>query len=306
MTVTDYQTPLQMELLWVYEGLDQYLGDVLALRSGLVPADRFREDKATGWGQLRYTTGRNWRSLEDIAVSNYAMGTGESWYFLRRGWDYYGEGALLWMEIDCRLRELSDGKVSFDDFCRAFFGTGDRTAHSVPFEKSEMLSILNGLAAYNWDSLMTIRMAGVSEKLDETPLQVAGYQFGYTFEKPKPLSDGETGAKMRFYDASLGFQLLDDKATIGQIVPGSPADKAGLVTGMSILGVNGKAYSVERFEKAIRDAVTSGEITLLVQHGETLQEKTLKYCDGLRYLTLEPIEGNRRWLDEIAKPRVAK
>jgi len=277
---------------------------VLSLRSGLRPAARFREDQALWWGQLRYTTGRNWRSLEDIAVSNYVMLTGESWYFLRRGLDYYDEAALVWLEIDCRLREMSSGKVSFDDFSRAFFSTGDRTAHSLPFEKSEIISILNGLATYNWDSLMTVRMAGVSEKLDETPLHVAGYRFGYTFEKPKALSDQESIDKKRFYDASLGFRLLDDKATVEQIVPGSPADKAGLVTGMSILGVNGKSYSVERLEKAVRDAITSGQIKLLVQHGESLQEKTIKYRDGLRYLTLEPIEGKRRWFDEIARPLV--
>ena len=306
MTASDYQTPLQMELLWVYEGLDQYLGHVLGLRSGIERLDFFKANEVFWWGQLRNTVGRNWRSLEDVAVSNYAMGTGESWYFLRRGWDYYGEAALVWMEIDCRLREMSNGKVSFDDFCRTFFANGDPATHSVPFERGEIVSVLNGLATFNWDSLLTVRMAGVSEKLDETPLHLAGYRFGYASVKPKPLSDMESIDKMRYYDASLGFRLLDDKATIGQIIPTSPADKAGLVTGMSILGVNGRTYSIERLEKAIRDAVTAGEIRLLVQHGETLQEKTLTYRDGPRYLTLEPVEGKRKWLDEIAKPLVTK
>ena len=45
-----------------------------------------------------------------------------NWNDLRRSQDYYSEGALLWLEVDALLRDLSQGKHSLDDFCKKFLG----------------------------------------------------------------------------------------------------------------------------------------------------------------------------------------
>jgi hypothetical protein len=65
------------------------------------------------------------------------------------------------------------------------------------------------------------------------------------------------------------------------------------------MGVNGKTFSLDRLDKAITDAANTGEIVLLTQHGEALQEQTIYYRDGLRYFSLLPIEGRKNWLDVI-------
>jgi predicted metalloprotease with PDZ domain len=304
MNTPDFQTPMNMELLWVYEGLTKYLGMMLAARSGLMSADYFKQQWALDWGNLRHTAGRQWRPLRDVAVTTQTIwGGSESWSFHRRGADYYSEGALLWLEVDSRIRELSSGKRSLDDFCKSFFGTGDRDAHSISFEKRDMVSALTELADFAWDSLFTERISRTGERLDESPLAAAGYKFAYTTEKPKALSDTESRRECRYFYESVGFAVADEDNRILQVVPGSPADKAGLYTRMNILGVNAKTFSIDRLEKAIRDAVKTGEITLLVQRGESLNQVTLQYQEGLRYLTIVPTNSGRQWLDEIIKPR---
>ena len=42
----NYDKPMTGELLWVYEGLTEYLGDLLPVRSGILSADDYRENLA--------------------------------------------------------------------------------------------------------------------------------------------------------------------------------------------------------------------------------------------------------------------
>ena len=46
MTTPDYQKPMKTDLLWVYQGMTQYWGIVLAARSGLETPEDFREHLA--------------------------------------------------------------------------------------------------------------------------------------------------------------------------------------------------------------------------------------------------------------------
>ena len=43
----------------------------------------------------------------------------------RRGTDFYAEGALIWLDVDTKIRELSHDEHSLDDFCRLFYGIHD-------------------------------------------------------------------------------------------------------------------------------------------------------------------------------------
>ena len=61
-----FNTPMQDDLLWVYEGLTQYYGYVIAARSGLWPAEFAREELALVAATFdRRRPGREWRTLED-------------------------------------------------------------------------------------------------------------------------------------------------------------------------------------------------------------------------------------------------
>ena len=86
----------------------------------------FRERLAYVISHLEYESGRSWRPLADTAISAQILFTArEDYSALRRGIDFYGEGQLVWLEVDTLIRQLSRGTKSIDDFCREFYSGGD-------------------------------------------------------------------------------------------------------------------------------------------------------------------------------------
>jgi predicted metalloprotease with PDZ domain len=303
MYTPDYQTPKDMTMLWAYEGFTDYVGMLLSARSGLIEHDYFLENLAHYWGNLRYKAGRSWRSLRDIEVSTYTVwGGSENWLFHRLSAEYYPEGGMMWLEIDARIREATQGERSLDDLCRSFFGRGDRTIHCIPHTRGDLVSALSDLADLDWDSLFTLRIDGVRESFDETAMNIAGWTFDETDKKPQYLADTETREKNHYFYESLGFSISDEDNTINQIVPESSADQAGLCSGMVLLGVNNRVFSPERLETTITNAENSGPVQILARQGEVLQEYTLEYIGGPRYLCLKPIAGHTNWLEVMIKP----
>ncbi|HEV3316735.1 MAG TPA: M61 family peptidase, partial [Candidatus Angelobacter sp.] len=67
LATPDYQEPMKGDLLWVYEGLTQYLGEILTARSGLWNKQQFMDEAAETAAALDHTPGRSWRPLQDTA-----------------------------------------------------------------------------------------------------------------------------------------------------------------------------------------------------------------------------------------------
>src|SRR5439155_5582443 len=124
------------ELLWVYEGLTTFLGNVLAARSGLFTGAQYRELLALSAAGLERRHGRQWRPLHDTAVAAqtlYGGARGGEWSYERRSTDFYDEGALIWLEADALIRRESGGSRSLDDFCRRFHGPPSGPPRVVPY-----------------------------------------------------------------------------------------------------------------------------------------------------------------------------
>src|SRR5450432_2114982 len=146
-----FDTPMKGDLLWVYEGLTQYLGEILASRSGLRSAEEFRESLAATAAALDTKFGRTWRPLEDTAVAAQVLyEAGSDYGDYRRGVDYYPEGTLIWLEADVMIRQLSKGAKSLDDFCRAFHGGGYGTIETKPYKFEDVVAGVNAVQAYDW------------------------------------------------------------------------------------------------------------------------------------------------------------
>jgi predicted metalloprotease with PDZ domain len=64
----NYDSPMKGELLWVYEGLTEYLGMVLSARSGLASPEDARDHWADVAAWLQTRQGRAWRPLADTAI----------------------------------------------------------------------------------------------------------------------------------------------------------------------------------------------------------------------------------------------
>ena len=124
LATPDYQQPMKDDLLWVYEGLTEYLGDVLTARSGLLtPGAVTRSRWPTRLRSTTHRPGRDWRPLQDTADARRFCTTRRGLVELApRDVDFYEEGELLWLDVDATLRRLTKDQKSMNDFCRVFHG----------------------------------------------------------------------------------------------------------------------------------------------------------------------------------------
>jgi predicted metalloprotease with PDZ domain len=288
MVTTNFHTPEHTKLLWIYEGLTQYLGEVLTVRSGIMTPEENLPVLANTIDFLMHQEGRRWRPLEDTATASWQLRAhSPAWSQLRRGQDYYSEGALLWLEADALIREKSGGHKCLDDFCKKFFAA-DRAKQPivVPYELSEVITDLKEVADVDWNSFVNDRTTKTRDSLNLDFLsQTLGYRLQYDAQPSEILKQREAERKQVAVIDSLGLSASED-GKIGSVIPGLPADKAALASGMIITGVNNRKFSPQRLKDGIADSVTSRKVDLLILDGDTFRNVPLDYSGGPRYLNL--------------------
>ena len=307
----DFATPQQGDLLWVYEGMTQYLGNVLAARSGLKSQEQYRDLLAMSAANLDAKSGREWRSTEDTAISSSILRAPNlAWTNWRRGQDYYQEGELVWLDADTLIRKLTNNTKSLDDFTRVFLGKGGDTGPLiVPYELPEIVAELNQIAPYDWAKFFRERVTDINPRADLEGIERAGYKLVYT-EKATAGEIGLDASRSRRSTAinvwySLGIRLASD-GTITDVRWNSPADKAKLAPGQKIFAVNNAVFSGPPLREAIRDAKGSpNPIRLILQTNQFVSLADIDYHGGERYPALLRIDGAPDYLDEITKPLAA-
>jgi predicted metalloprotease with PDZ domain len=307
----NFESPMKGNLLWVYEGLTEYLGDVLAARSGIESASQYRDALADSAATLDFRPGRTWRDLQDTATAAQTLyGASPQWDNWRRNVDYYPEGELVWLDVDTTIRKLSKGKKTLGDFCAAFLALGgDTPPRVVPYTFDDVVSGLNAVAPYDWAAFLTERL---TSKQDHAPLEGiknGGYQLIYT-DKPNEYTQAEESANgmvNAWWSVGLDAGGGKGEAAFGKIVDvlmGSAADKAGLGPGMEIVAVNGRQFSGELLRNAIADAKGSGAaIELIVSNTGYYKVVHIDYHEGLKYPHLKAVAGAPDLLGDIIKPQ---
>jgi predicted metalloprotease with PDZ domain len=304
----NYESPMKGNLLWVYEGLTQYLGDVLAARSGIETAAQYRDALAHSAATLDFRPGRTWRDLQDTATAAQILyATSNEWDNWRRSVDYYPEGELIWLDVDTTIRKLTTGKKSLNDFLAAFEGLGgDTPPKVVPYTFDDVVSGLNAVVANDWAAFLKERL---TTKADYAPLggiASGGYRIVYT-DRPNDYTqavESAGGATVAWWSigATVGGKG-DDTGKIGDVLVGSPADKAGLAPGMTIVAVNGRQYSGDLLKNALDDAKGgNAPIELIASNTGYYRVISLDYHGGQRYPHLETVPGAPDLLDDILKP----
>jgi len=313
LATPDYQQPMRGDLLWVYEGLTQYLGYVLTARSGLRTPDAQREYLAWVGAYLDHWPGRTWRPLEDTAVAAQILyGTrGEAWTSWRRSTDFYDESLLIWLEADTIIRRESQGRHSLDDFCRRFHGGQSGAPAVVPYIFDDVVAAMNEVAAYDWRGFFTARLNSTSPHAPLGGLEGSGWRLVYTDTLNEHLRSMERVSKLTDVRFSIGVIVKNEKddkddGAILDVIPGTPAALVGIGPGMKLLAINGRKWSPDVLRDALRAAKgSSGPIELRVENAEHYQTYRLDYHDGERYPHLVRDAARTDLLDQILRPRAS-
>lgn len=277
LATPDFNQPMKGELLWVYEGLTQYLGKVLPSRAGLWKPETYRESLAETAASLDNQTGRRWRPLVDTARAvQFTYDSPRTWRNARRRVDYYDEGSLIWLEADVLIREKSGGKLSLDNFLRKFHGGQNSAPEVKPYDLAEVVRTLNEVFPYDWQTFFGDRVYAVQNRAPLSGITNGGWQLVYN-ETPN------TSVRNPGFAYSLGLYVTAAGA-IADINPDLPAYKAGLAPGMVITSVNDVPFSLDVLRAAIRATKTSSApIKVTAVSGATNQNFTIAYTGGERY-----------------------
>lgn len=284
LATPDPQTPMQGEMLWVYEGLTQYYGNVVAARSGLWTPEQYRDNLAQAAAALDHTPGRRWRPLIDTAVAAQLLYEAPAeWSAERRSTDFYNEGWLIWLDADILIRRLSAGQRSLDDFCRRFHGGQTGPPMVKPYTFDDIVTTLNEVAPFDWRSFFTERLDTTGAHAPLGGVQHGGWQLSYDAVPGQRIMDVEAARKQIEMGYSLGLRL-DTDGLISDVLPGMPAWNARLGPGMTVVAVDGKKFSADVLRDAVKAAKASTKpIQLLVNNEDTLVTYSIDYHGGEQY-----------------------
>jgi len=302
LATPNYQDPMLGELLWVYEGMTRYFGDiVLTARSGMRTAEEDREFLAWVAGnQERNRPGRLWRPLVDTAVAVSSIGTAPSEDVpYRRSLDYYDESGLIWLDADTTIRAKTGGKKSMDDFAKLFFGPPSSAPAVKPYTRDDVIAALNAVAPHDWRAFLDERVYRVAPRPPLGALEAAGWRLVYNDAPNWYAALRERTNKVTDTSFSLGMWVKGD-GTITDVVYGSPASNAGLVPKMKITAVNGRKFDADVLREEIRAAKP---IDVFVEQGSFAGRFHIDYSGGERFPHLERIEGKPDVLSEIMRAR---
>ena len=304
LATSNYQKPMVGDLLWVYEGLTEYLGDVLAARCGIWTPEQYKQRLSTIAATYDNRPGRTWRDIQDTATSAQILyGAGGGWDNWRLSVDYYDEGELIWLDVDTTIRKMTGGRKTLNDFVAKFHGLGGNTGPKVvPYTFDDVVAGLNSVVPNDWAAFLRSRLDSHAYQAPLGGLENGGYKLTYS-DKPNSwsaLADAESETFNFWY--SLGLHVRKSGA-VSDVLIGGVADKGGFGPGMKILAVNGRAFTPDVLKAAVHDSKGSGPaVEMIVENTGYYKVIRLDYHGGERYPQLERVQGVPDRLDDILKP----
>jgi predicted metalloprotease with PDZ domain len=304
LATPDYKEPMQDDLLWVYEGLTNYLGTVLAARSGLRTDAEARDALAVTAAQMDHTPGRTWRNLQDTAdAAPELYFSPQAWESWRRSTDFYDEGTLDWLWADVIIRQQSKGTKTLDDFCYLFHGPPSTGPMLKTYTFDDVINALNQIVSYDWRGFWTERLTNHGPGAPLGGIEGSGWKVVYDETQSDMLRGAEADGHIASGAYSIGLELRDD-GIIVDTIENMPAAIAGIGPGMKLLGVNGRHYTPQVMRDALKAGKTStAPLELLIENTDYYKIYKLDYHGGERYPHLVRDESKPDLLTEIYKAK---
>jgi predicted metalloprotease with PDZ domain len=230
-----YDQPQPTPWLWVSEGITDYYADLALVRGGIIDSSQFMAvtaNKANTVAQAPPT------ALEDASLSTWIHPTDGSGYL------YYPKGSLAGLMLDIMIRDGSDNARSLDDVMRQLYGS--------TYKKGR------GFGENDWWPEVT-RAAGGRSFSDFYARYIDG-------RDPFPLSQVLPLAGMRavtdtIKEPRLGLQTAADSSgiVVAGVLPGGPAQEAGVQAGDRLLALGDLSISDPNFGPAFRSRFSKEE-----------------------------------------------
>jgi predicted metalloprotease with PDZ domain len=307
LTTLNFQIPMQTDLLWVYEGMNEYLGDLLSFRTGIrKPAD-YPEYLAALYARLASEPGRNTEPLIDTTTAApYLYQVNGSYPTIRRtAGDFYQEGELLWLDADTLIREKTQGRKSLDTFLHLYSAPSVTGPITKTYTRADIEQLLNEVVPYDWHAFLQKRVYEVAPQPPTDELARSGWRLVYTSEPNVFTRAFETLQHANYQWDSYGL-AIGKVNIVTDVREGSPAWEAGMAPGMTLMAVDGQALTNDVLTYVSIQAQHSNEPTaFLIQQDGWYHTYQVNYHGGPKYPHLVRIAGTPDMLAQIMGPHAS-
>ncbi len=290
-TFEDYDLSIEMhtDLLWWFEGVTSWLGDMMCLRSGVWSDEDWAADLKRKLTRHHGMSGWDHQCLADSSH--------ETWYHLYRPHphsaettiSYYLQGEIAGMILDLELRRRTKGSVGLDDVMVDLWnlhglhiegdsGTGGVEPRGIT--EADIISSMNRLTGGRLNGAVRRLVHG----LGAPDMSVWAKGMGRRLE---PLENKDSVGW-------LGVHLNESPLRVRSFLAGSPAREA-LQPGDEIIAVNGRrTRNSSDLKSSLRGKVGNEILVTLSRRGGILNAEIIPSIDPMHPVMIKG-KGNAIW-----------
>jgi predicted metalloprotease with PDZ domain len=264
----DFSKENYSKLGYVYEGVTTYYGDYMLLRSGVLNFDEYSIEFSKDLQRHFDNEGRYNYSVAESSFDTWLDGYGPG--APARKVSIYVEGMLAALIADIKIRQATQNRNSLDNVMQLLYQRF--FLKNVGYTEKDYKEILEEVSGVDVESYFSDIINGKGKVEEHLPdvLTMLGLEI-------------EESNSLQLHEDLFGFKAttIDGVVKVVYCLHNSPADKAGLALGDTILSVNGKQInSDEEMNDLIKDS--REKITLTTQSLFRKREVVLE-SDGQHY-----------------------
>jgi len=230
----DYTQMVHTPSLWISEGLTSYYGSLSVERAGLVPPQQYLDGIARLITNFEAKPGRKERSIEDTSWDTWfsnPMSISQANNLANTYYSYYDGGQIMGHILDFAIRDNTNNQKSLDDWMRLLYS---RYALPKPgFKPEDAIHAANEVAGKDVSDVFRRYISGIEPIPYEQYFALAGIEVTKKVDPDKAW----VGIEVKKSD--------DGHAQIRNVIPGSPAENAGLSNDDVIYAIDSRALEAD-------------------------------------------------------------
>jgi predicted metalloprotease with PDZ domain len=276
----DYTQENYTRLLWLFEGFTDYLAHIIMLRAGVTTDRDFYRMIAEDWPKYATRPGRNETPLDELSFEAWIKQYKPSENFVNRAASYYEKGFWTGMALELELRLATAGRRGLPEMFRWIWERFGRPG--VPVDEQTVRDAAAAMAGRRLDRFFDRYVRGT----DELPLRALWRRAGLEVaaraewdESAKPPADRDR-VRARRARAWTGIALHPERTLVRNVVPGSPAWRAGITFNDDIVAVDGARVNPATFAKRVGDADPGARVRIAYFRRDLLREATVTLAES--------------------------
>ncbi|MGA8409651.1 MAG: PDZ domain-containing protein [Candidatus Acidiferrales bacterium] len=271
----DYTKEMYTRALWFAEGVTSTYGAYTLERTGLWTKDQFYNDLAGQISELDSRPAHTWQSVEESSLDAW-LEKYDDYRQPDRSISYYNKGQIAGVLLDLAIRDATDNHKSLDDVMRRMYEV--YAQHGRFYDDSQGVeAAAEEVAGVKFDDFFRRYIAGTDDIPYQDFFNAAGLELKVEMHK----------------SADLGFWTVGHApgapVQVSQVVPGTPAEAAGLKSGDILLALNGQP--VPPYLPGWLHDQTPGEKISLHVHRDN-KDLEIKFALGAN-------DSNKFWIAEM-------